>query len=51
MAFISINYPQCGTDQVVEQGKTGNGKQRYHRQNSDCAHKTFILDIEYKSRF
>ena len=50
MAFISVDCPQCGSDQVVKRGKTGNGKQRYLCQNPDCACKTFILDMEYKGR-
>ena len=50
MAFISVDCTQCGTNQVVKRGKTGNGKQRYLCQNPDCACKTFILDVEYKGR-
>ncbi len=50
MVFISVDCPQCGTDQVVKRGKTSNGKQRYLCQNPDCDCKTFILDMEYKGR-
>ena len=50
MVLIPVLCPYCKSDQVVERGKTGTGKQRYRCQNPECSHSSFLLDPIYKGR-
>ena len=50
MATILVHCPDCGSDQVVKRGKTGEGKQRYLCRNDACSRTSFILDYRYRGR-
>lgn len=36
--------------QVIKGGKTETGKQRYRCQQTDCSHRSFVLDPAYNGR-
>jgi transposase-like protein len=44
MVYIKVLCPYCGSDNVVLYGKNNNGKQRLLCRNTECSHKTFLLD-------
>ena len=50
MVLISVLYPHCHSDQVIEGGKTKAGQQRYKCRNTDCPCYSFQLDLFYKGR-
>lgn len=48
--WIPVSCPDCHSIEVVKHGKSGEGKQRYLCQNSDCLRRTFVLDNDYPGR-
>src|SRR5262245_46328112 len=50
MVLMSVLCPHCHSDHVIKGGKTKAGQQRYKRQNTDCPHYSFQLDLLYKGR-
>ncbi len=40
--------PTCGSDNLVRNGRSSNGKQRYKCRNADCSRSTFIRDYSYR---
>lgn len=48
MVLEPVCCPHCHTTEVVKNGKSGEGKQRYRCQNVDCARASFILDYTYR---
>jgi transposase-like protein len=50
MVLIPVLCPHCQSDHVIKGGTTKAGKQRYHCQNADCSHYSFVLDPAYKGR-
>ena len=47
MVFITVTCPICQETEVIRQGKSKQGKQRYLCQNARCGTQTFILDYTY----
>jgi insertion element IS1 protein InsB len=47
MVLIPVLCPHCRSDQVTKGGKTETGKQRYRCQQTDCSHRSFVLDPAY----
>jgi transposase-like protein len=50
MVLIAVTCPYCQSDHIAKRGKTETGKQRYHCQNTDCPHQSFLLNPAYKGR-
>ena len=50
MVLIPLLCPHCRSDQVIKGGKTETGKQRYRCQQTDCSHRSFVLDPAYNGR-
>ncbi len=48
--WIPVQCIHCHSSEVVKNGKSPRGKQRYRCQNEDCPHTTFILDNSYPGR-
>lgn len=48
MVLEPVCCPHCHTTNVVNNGKSGEGKQRYRCRNADCARSSFILDYTYR---
>jgi len=42
--YQEIHCPYCNSTDVRPYGKTSTGKQRYFCKNSECSHKTFLLE-------
>jgi len=45
--WIAIQCPHCYSTDVVKNGRSGEGKQRYLCQNDECPYRSFILDYTY----
>ena len=45
--WIAITCPHCHSTDVVKNGKSAEGKQRYLCQNSECLRRSFIQDYTY----
>jgi len=50
MILIPVLCPHCQSHQVIKGGKTETGKQRYRCQQTDCSHRSFVLDPAYNGR-
>ncbi len=50
MVLIPVTCPYCHSDHVIKGGKTETGKQRYRCQQTDCSHRSFVLDLASKGR-
>ena len=50
MVLIPVTCPYCHSAQVIKGGTTATGKQRYRCQQTDCSHRSFVLDPAYKGR-
>jgi transposase-like protein len=50
MVLVPVLCPHCRSDQVSKGGKTETGKQRYRCQQTDCSHRSFVLDPAYNGR-
>ena len=48
MVLEPVCCPHCQTTNVVKNGKSGEGKQRYRCRNTDCTRASFILDYTYR---
>ncbi|MBV9385449.1 MAG: IS1 family transposase [Chroococcidiopsidaceae cyanobacterium CP_BM_ER_R8_30] len=48
--WLPVQCPHCHSTEVVKNGKSAEGKQRYRCQNADCPHRTFTLDPVYPGR-
>lgn len=44
--WIAVTCPGCKSTNVVKNGKSRQGKQRYRCRNCECPRCTFILDYE-----
>jgi len=44
MTFVTVRWVYCDSEQVVQRGKTGRGKQRYLWQSTLCAEGGFVVD-------
>ena len=49
MLYIKVLCPNCGSDDVVRNGKNSNGKQRVLCRNKECSRKTFQLEYSYNA--
>lgn len=47
MATITVLCPVCHTDNVIQFGKTRQGKQRYRCRNEKCEKDTFLFHYTY----
>ena len=47
MATIKVSCPYCKNDNVVCNGKTKKGLQRYMCKNKNCSHETFQIEYKY----
>ncbi len=47
MILEPIQCPCCDGIEVIKHGKSGEGKQRYRCQNSECERRTFIRAYSY----
>jgi len=48
--WFPVQCPHCHSTEVVKNGKSAEGKQRYRCQNPDCPYRTFILNPIYPGR-
>jgi transposase-like protein len=48
MVLEPVLCPDCGTDDIVKHGQSGEGKQRYRCRNSECRRCTFIRSYSYR---
>ena len=48
--WLPVQCPHCRSTEVVKNGKSAEGKQRYRCQNLDCPYRTFILNQSYPGR-
>ena len=48
--WLPVQCPHCHSTEVIKNGKSAEGKQRYRCQNSDCPYRTFILNQTYPGR-
>ncbi len=48
--WLPVQCPHCHSEEVIKNGKSAEGKQRYRCQNSDCPYRTFILNQTYPGR-
>lgn len=48
MVLEPVCCPHCHTTNVVKNGKSGEGKQRYRCRNVDCSRASFIRDYTYR---
>ena len=48
--WVPVRCIHCQSSDVVKNGKSAEGKQRYLCRNDDCPHRTFILDYSYQGR-
>lgn len=46
MVYEKVKCPYCGSEDVVRNGKSPTGKQRYLCLNHNCKHKSFQLEYE-----
>ncbi|MGH2414230.1 MAG: IS1-like element transposase [Microcystaceae cyanobacterium] len=47
--WIAVKCPGCHSTNVVKHGSSGEGKQRYLCQNSECPKRTFITNYTYQA--
>ncbi|EAZ88701.1 IS1/IS1595 family N-terminal zinc-binding domain-containing protein [Crocosphaera chwakensis] len=45
--WLAIECPHCHSTDVVKNGFSGEGKQRYFCQNKSCERRSFIRDYSY----
>ena len=45
MAVVEVQYPECGSPEVVRYGRQANGEQRYRRNNVACARRIFLSAV------
>jgi transposase-like protein len=50
MVLVPVTCPYCHSDQVIKGGKTETGKQRYRCQQTNCSHRSFVLEPAYNGR-
>lgn len=48
--WMALTCPGCNSTNIVRNGKSPQGKQRYLCQNSECPRCTFILDYQHHGR-
>ena len=48
--WLSVQCPHYHSEEVIKNGKSAEGKQRYRCQNKNCPYRTFILDQTYPGR-
>ena len=44
MVLVPVTCPYCQRDQVINGGQTETGNQRYRGQQTNCAHRSFVLE-------
>lgn len=45
--WIAVQCPHCHSTDVIKNGRSGEGKQRYLCRNEECPHRSFIRDYTY----
>ena len=45
--WIAVKCPHCHSTDIVKNGFSGEGKQRYLCQNQECNYRSFIRDYSY----
>ena len=48
MVLEPVCCPDCGSEDVVKNGKSNEGKQRYLCRNGDCRRRSFVRDYSYR---
>jgi transposase-like protein len=48
MVLEPIGCPKCNSTNVVKNGKSDEGKQRYRCRNPECPRRSFIRDYTYR---
>lgn len=48
--WLPVQCPHCHSTEVVKNGKSAEGQQRYRCQNLECPYRTFILNPTYPGR-
>lgn len=48
--WLPVQCPHCHSEEVIKNGKSAEGKQRYRCQNENCPYRTFILNQTYPGR-
>ena len=43
MAVVVVQCPECGSEEVVKDGRQPNGEQRFRCNNRDCARRIVLL--------
>jgi transposase-like protein len=50
MVLVPVTCPYCHSDQIIKGGQTETGKQRYRCQQTNCPHRSFVLEPGYNGR-
>jgi transposase-like protein len=48
MVLEPVLCPDCGSENVVKNGKSNEGKQRYLCRHQDCRRRSFVRDYTYR---
>jgi len=48
--WLPVQCPHCHSEEVIKNGKSPEGKQRYLCRNSDCLRRTFVLETQQPGR-
>ena len=51
MVLVPVTCPYCQSAQVIKGGQTETGTQRYRCQQTNCPHRSFVLEPAYNGRF
>lgn len=49
MVLEPVCCPDCGSEDVVKNGKSNEGKQRYLCRDQDCRRRSFVRDYTYRA--
>ena len=50
MVLVPVTCPYCHSDRIIKGGHTETGKQRYRCQQTNCPHRSFVLEPAYNRR-
>lgn len=50
MAVVAVQWPECGSREIVKYGRQANDEQRYRCNNLSCKRKIFLLQYHDKGR-
>ena len=50
MVLKAVTCPDCGSEDIVRNGKHPNGKQKFLCRNEECPRSTFVLEYSQNAR-